>query len=107
MHSIGQTRCVGVPGQQVEDGPTLTEDPRSHRRNYGLYRLQVFDILRQNTGFSRNTSQNYIDDVSYQVLNRYWLLSFTYSISRFAGKTLKGGGMDRRAPDIKIVRDPS
>lgn len=69
----------------------------------GMFRLQVFDILRQNTGFSRNTSQNYIDDVSYQVLNRYWLLSFTYSISRFAGKTLKGG-IERRGPDIKIVR---
>jgi hypothetical protein len=69
----------------------------------GLLRMQVFDILRQNTGFSRNTSQNYIDDVSYQVLNRYWLLSFTYSISRFAGKAVKGG-VDRRGPDIRIVR---
>jgi hypothetical protein len=69
----------------------------------GMFRLQVFDILRQNTGFSRNTSQNYIDDVSYQVLNRYWLLSFTYSISRFAGKAVKGGAY-RQEPDIKIVR---
>jgi len=57
--------------------------------------MQVFDLLRQNTGFSRNTSQNYIDDMSYKVLNRYWLLSFTYSISRFAGKAVKGG-MERR-----------
>lgn len=73
------------------------------RNRKGLFRLQVFDILRQNTGFSRNTSQNYIDDVSYKVLNRYWLLSFTYSINRFAGKAVKGG-MDRRRPDIKIVR---
>jgi len=69
----------------------------------GMFRLQVFDILRQNTGFTRNTSNNYIDDISYKVLNRYWLLSFTYSISRFAGKAVKGG-MDRRGPDIKIVR---
>jgi hypothetical protein len=69
----------------------------------GLFRLQVFDILRQNTGFSRNTSQNYIDDVSYQVLNRYWLLTFTYSISRFAGKSIKGR-MGAAGPDIKIVR---
>ena len=73
------------------------------RNKKGMFRLQVFDILRQNTGFTRNTSQNYIDDVSYKVLNRYWLLSFTYSISRFAGKAVKGG-MDRRGPDIKIVR---
>ena len=69
----------------------------------GLLRLQVFDMLRQNTGFSRNTSQNYIDDMSYQVLNRYWLLSFTYSINRFAGRAVKGG-VERRGPDIKIMR---
>ena len=69
----------------------------------GLLRLQVFDILRQNTGFTRNTSQNYIDDMSYQVLNRYWLLSFTYSINRFAGRAVKGGA-ERRGPDIKIMR---
>lgn len=73
------------------------------RNKKGLFRLQVFDILRQNTGFSRNTSQNYIDDVSYKVLNRYWLLSFTYSINRLAGRAVKGG-IDRRGPDIKIVR---
>jgi len=30
-------------GRFVTFGPTLTEDPVSHRRNYGLYRLQVFD----------------------------------------------------------------
>ena len=29
-------------GRFITFGPTLTEDPRSHRRNYGLYRLQVF-----------------------------------------------------------------
>ena len=53
-------------------------------------RLQVFDMLKQNVGISRNTSQNYIQDVSYKVLNRYWLLSFTYNISRFAGKSING-----------------
>ncbi len=29
-------------GRFVTFGPTLTHDPGSHRRNYGLYRLQVF-----------------------------------------------------------------
>jgi hypothetical protein len=69
----------------------------------GLLRLQVFDILRQNTGFSRSTRQNYIDDMTYQVLGRYWLLSFTYTINRFAGKAVKGGA-ERRGPDVKIFR---
>jgi len=66
-------------------------------------RLQVFDLLKQNTGFSRNTSNNYIEDVSYRVLNRYWLISFTYSLSRFAGKSVPGAGGAGK-PNIKIIR---
>ncbi|MDP4217130.1 MAG: TonB-dependent receptor [Bacteroidota bacterium] len=69
----------------------------------GTIRLQVFDILSRNTGFSRNTSQNYIEDVSYRVLNRYWLLSFSYNLSRFAGKNMQGGQGSGKM-DIKIVR---
>jgi hypothetical protein len=64
-------------------------------------RLQVFDILGQNTGFSRNTSQNYINDVSYRVLSRYWLFSLTYNFNRMAGKTMQGG-LERKA-DIRIM----
>jgi Outer membrane protein beta-barrel family/Carboxypeptidase regulatory-like domain len=68
----------------------------------GTIRLQVFDLLRQNTGFSRTTSQNYIDDLSYKTLNRYWLLSFTYALSRFAGKSAPGS-MEGKT-DIRILR---
>lgn len=73
------------------------------RNQKGTIRLQVFDILKQNTGFSRNTNQNYIDDISYRVLNRYWLLSFTYTISRFAGKSVQGG-MGGGKVDVKIIK---
>jgi hypothetical protein len=69
----------------------------------GTIRFQVFDILSRNTGFSRNTSQNYIEDVSYRVLNRYWLLSFSYNLSRFAGKSTQAG-QGAGKMDIKIVR---
>jgi hypothetical protein len=64
-------------------------------------RLQVFDILKQNVGITRNTSQNYIQDVSYKVLNRYWLLSFTYNISRFAGKSVNG--VSPKNGNVKII----
>jgi 4-hydroxy-3-polyprenylbenzoate decarboxylase len=35
-------------GPFITFGPTLTEDPRTHKRNYGLYRLQIYD--RRTTG---------------------------------------------------------
>ena len=72
------------------------------RNKKGTFRLQVFDLLKQNTGFSRSTNQNYIDDLSYRVLNRYWLLSFTYALSRFAGKSVPSGGENKA--DIRIMR---
>jgi hypothetical protein len=64
-------------------------------------RLQVFDILKQNIGISRNTNQNYIQDISYQTLNRYWLLSFTYNINRFAGKSISGGSQPNN--NVKVI----
>jgi hypothetical protein len=67
----------------------------------GEIRLQIFDILKQNIGFTRNTSQNYIEDLTYKVLNRYWLLSFTYNISRFAGKSVNGPVQGKA--DVKII----
>ena len=67
----------------------------------GEIRFQVFDMLKQNIGFNRNTSQNYIQDISYKVLNRYFLLSFTYNISRFAGKSINGGSPVNN--NVKII----
>jgi hypothetical protein len=53
----------------------------------GEIKAQIFDILNQNVGISRNANQNYIEDVATKILNRYFLLSFTYNLSRFAGKS--------------------
>jgi hypothetical protein len=54
----------------------------------GEIKAQVFDILNQNVGISRNANQNYIEDVQTKILSRYFLLSFTYNLSRFAGKSV-------------------
>ena len=67
----------------------------------GEIRLQVFDMLKQNIGFTRNTNQNYIQDISYKVLSRYWLLSFTYNINRFAGKNINGG--QEKKAEVRII----
>lgn len=53
------------------------------------FKLSVFDLLSKNIGISRNANQNYIEDVRYNVLQRYFLLSFTFSLNK-AGNTAQG-----------------
>lgn len=55
-------------------------------------KLTAYDILNQNQGVSRNANQNYIEDSRYNVLQRYFLLSFTFSLNK-AGNTAQGPRM--------------
>ena len=48
----------------------------------GELKFSVNDILNQNVGISRNANQNYVEDVTYQSLERYFLVSFTYSLMK-------------------------
>ena len=49
-------------------------------------RITAFDILNINKSLTRNVEQNYVEDVRTDVLNRYFLLSFTYHLRKFKGK---------------------
>ena len=60
----------------------------------GEIKLSVNDILNQNTGVSRSTTQNYIEDKRINGLRRFFLLGFTYSLSKTGlNNEGKGGGM--------------
>ncbi len=60
----------------------------------GQIRLDIYDLLNQNQGVTRNTNGNYIEDQTYNVLKRYLLLSFTYNLSKFgSGAPNMPGGM--------------
>ncbi|MEP6844930.1 MAG: outer membrane beta-barrel protein [Panacibacter sp.] len=52
------------------------------KNNRGEIKLSVTDLLKQNTGISRNSSFGYIADERYNVLQRYLLLTFTYSLNK-------------------------
>ncbi len=49
-------------------------------------RLSVFDILKQNASVSRNTTDIYYDDVRTNVLQQYFMMTFTYNLKFFKAK---------------------
>lgn len=56
--------------------------------NAGELSLSVFDILNQNNSINRDVTQTYVEDTRTQVLNRYFMLTFTYTLRAFK----KGNG---------------
>ncbi|GAA4052513.1 TonB-dependent receptor [Hymenobacter glaciei] len=49
----------------------------------GELKLEVHDLLNQNRSLVRNTTETYVEDVRSVVLQRYFLLSFTYNLRQF------------------------
>jgi hypothetical protein len=46
-------------------------------------KLSVFDLLKQNQSINREVTANYIQDTQSQVLQQYFMLTFTYSLKNF------------------------
>ena len=61
--------------------------------NRGEIKLAARDLLNKNVGISRNTNNNYIEDSRVLTLRRFFLLSFTYSLSKTGLQQNGGGGM--------------
>ena len=61
--------------------------------NRGELKLSAIDLLNQNIGISRNSSQNYVEDSRVKALQRFFLLSFTYSLSKAGLNNAGPGGM--------------
>ena len=55
----------------------------------GELKLSVKDILNQNIGSARNANQDFIEDVTYKILKRYYMVSFTYSLSKTSNNGTK------------------
>jgi hypothetical protein len=58
-------------------------------------KISAFDILNKNVGVSRNVSANQIVDQSYNVINQYFMIGFTYSLQKSGLEGNKGGGGPR------------
>jgi hypothetical protein len=60
--------------------------------NRGELKFTVNDILNKNVRITHSANQNYIEDSRVNSLRRFFLLSFTYSLSK-TGLDKTGGGM--------------
>ncbi|HRF99621.1 MAG TPA: TonB-dependent receptor [Bacteroidia bacterium] len=49
-------------------------------------RLTVYDLLNQNNAISRTNTDSYIQDSQTYVLNRYYMLTFTYNFKKYFAK---------------------
>lgn len=58
---------------------------RQFFKNKGTFKLSVNDLFNENTGIIRTATANSIVDQNFNVLQRYFMLSFTYSLSTIAG----------------------
>lgn len=53
------------------------------KNQQGELKLTAFDILNQNTSINRLVTEAYIEDSRSLVLNRYFMMTFTYNIRNF------------------------
>src|SRR5690606_21178624 len=49
--------------------------------------LSAYDLLNRNTNISRSISERYIQDTQNNALQQYFLLSFTYHVRHFGGRS--------------------
>ncbi len=54
----------------------------------GDLRLKVFDILKQNNSIARSITETYVEDARTNVLQQYFLLTFTYTFRNFRSKSV-------------------
>ncbi|MGX5819658.1 TonB-dependent receptor domain-containing protein [Chitinophaga lutea] len=59
-------------------------------------KLYAYDLLRQSTSLRRFANELYVEDVQTQVVEQYFMLSFTYNISMFGGKAKPSRGVESR-----------
>ncbi len=58
--------------------------------------LSLNDVLDQNTSFRQNVTESYVEDVRSTVLQRFFMLTFTYNLRSYAGEEAPGSNSGGR-----------
>ncbi|MCW3117019.1 MAG: hypothetical protein JWM28_1101 [Chitinophagaceae bacterium] len=93
IYSINSQRAVGFNTRVPLWNAGISRQVLKFNR--GEIKLSVNDLLNKNIGISRNANQNYIEDSRITTLRRFFLLSFTYNLSK-TGLNQENGGRGMR-----------
>ncbi|WP_229580882.1 TonB-dependent receptor [Persicitalea jodogahamensis] len=70
----------------------------------GEISLSVFDLLKQNISIRRNVTDILVEDVQSNVLQRYFMLSFTYNLRHFSGGAKSEADFEQRGDSDRSGR---
>ena len=74
----------------------------------GELKLSVFDLLKQNQSITRTVTGTYITDSQSQVLQQYFLLTFTYSLKNFGvAKKAENNNSENSGPGNRRAGGPN
>ena len=92
MYTINSQRAAGFNTKVPLWNASISKQMLKYNR--GELKFSVRDLLNRNVGITRNTNNNYIEDSRVLTLRQFFLLSFTFSLSK-TGLTedIHGGGM--------------
>ncbi|MEI9955067.1 MAG: outer membrane beta-barrel protein [Ferruginibacter sp.] len=72
----------------------------------GVIKFAAYDLFKQNTNISRTIYGSSITDSRSNKLTRYFLLTFTYRLQKFAGQSVQGGaggmGPGGNRPNVRM-----
>ena len=89
MYTINSQRAAGFNTKVPLWNASISKQMLKFNR--GELKFSARDLLNRNVGISRNTNNNYIEDSRVLTLRQFFLLSFTYSLSK-VGLNNEGGG---------------
>jgi hypothetical protein len=91
MYTINSQRATGFNTKVPLWNASISKQMLKFNR--GELKFSARDLLNRNVGISRNTNNNYIEDSRVLILRQFFLLSFTYSLSKVGlTEDIHGGG---------------
>ena len=76
------------------------------KKQAGELKLSVFDLLKQNQSIIRTVTNTYIEDAQSQVLQQYFMLTFTYSLKNFGTAKVNTGSSNNNTDGRPMGKNP-